>query len=74
MHLPWRGPRWAMEPLHLIARVISGPCTAEGQAANGTADERAEEVVAWQELRGNGAVALEGGDSGVPNLIGHQRR
>ena len=48
-----------------------GPCTAEGEAANGTAYERAEEVVVAG-VAGHGAVALEGGDGGVPDIIGNQ--
>ena len=51
-----------------IAGLLSGPCTAEGEAADGAADERAEQVgVAG--VAGHGAVALEGGDSGVPNVL-----
>ena len=49
-----------------------GPGTAEGEAADGAADERAEEV-GMARVAGHGAVALESGDGGVPDVIGDQR-
>ena len=49
-----------------------GPGTAEGEAADGAADERAEEI-GMAGVAGQGAVAPEGGDGGVPDVIGNQR-
>ena len=50
-----------------IAR-SSCPCTAEGEAANSAAYERAEQV-GMAGVAGHGAVAPEGGDGGVPNVL-----
>ena len=50
-----------------------GPGAAEGEAADGAADERAEEV-GMARVAGHGAVALESGDGGVPDVLRDQRR
>ena len=45
-----------------------GPGTAEGEAADGAADEGAEQV-GMARVAGQGAVALEGSDGGVPDVL-----
>ena len=45
-----------------------GPGAAEGEAADGAADERAEQV-GMARVAGQGAVALEGSDGGVPDVL-----
>ena len=49
-----------------------GPGTAEGEAAYGAADEGAKQV-GMARVAGQGAVALESSDGGVPDVIGNQR-
>ena len=51
-----------------VARRGSGPGTAEGEAADGAADEGAEQV-GMAGVAGQGAVALEGSDGGVPDVL-----
>ncbi len=57
-------------PVAAIARP-PGPGTAEGEAADGAADEGAEQV-GMARVAGQGAVALEGSDGGVPDVLRDQ--
>ena len=71
MHLPRELAAMGHGTVAAVARA-PGPGAAEGEAADGAADEGAEQV-GMAGVAGQGAVALEGGDGGVPDVIGNQR-
>ena len=68
MHLPCERATMGHGTVAAVARA-PGPGAAEGEAADGAADERAEEV-GMAGVAGQGAVALESGESGVPDVLG----
>ena len=72
MHLPESGAAVGHGAVAAVARP-PGPGAAEGEAADGAADERAEQV-GMARVAGQGAVALESGESGVPDVLRDQRR